>query len=104
MNFENKNMQNWLKQNGVNCTPKYISEGSLKGTWRLNGGKFGDGSWWGNKELQDKLTSLGFVDFDGKPLSDYCGNGGDFSVFLRLTDKYAENQLRFGTDDMSAIY
>lgn len=109
MRAENIRMKNWLKQNGVKCSPKYLWNGSLKGTWRLDDYKRKDGQiistkWWGNKELQNKLIKLGFVDFDGKPISDYCGNGGEFSVFLRLNDKYAEMQLLYGTDDCSAIY
>lgn len=86
MRTENKNMQIWLAKNGIKAMPKYISSGSMRGTWRL----FGKGKFWGNKELQNKLTALGFVDFDGKPLSDYSGNGGDFSIFPILTNKFTE--------------
>lgn len=109
MRIENARMKKWLADNGISCTPKYISDGSLRGSWRLYDGKRVNGKiistkWWGNKELQNKLIKLGFTDFDGKPIGDYCGNGGDFSVFLTLTDKYAEMQLLYGTDDASSIY
>ena len=87
MTTQNKLMKMYLKKAGINCTPKFIKDGSLKGTWRLDDYKLDKNNpqgigWWGNKDLQNKLTELGFVDHDGKQLSDYSGNGGQFSVFV----------------------
>ena len=96
----NMRMKNWLKDNGIIAIPKYIDAGSMRGCWRI----YGLGSWWGNEDLQKKFRDLGFVDFDGDPLDNYSGNGGLFSIFPRMTDKYAEMQLLHGTDDASAIY
>lgn len=73
----NKLMKTYLANNGIKAMPKYIADGSMKGTWRI----YGDGKWWGNKKLIAKMTAIGFVDFDGNPLSDYSGNGGAFSIF-----------------------
>ena len=82
----NKEMKEFLSKNGIEAVPKYIESGSLKGTWRIysKGEKIMDGSnllFW-TKELAQKMTSLGFRSFDGKPLSVYSGNGGRFSVFV----------------------
>lgn len=98
MTTANKNMKLWLAANGIFCTPKYIATGSMKRTWRLDDYKLNkakpDGiGWWGNKDLQKKLTDLGFVDYDGDVLDDYSGNGGDFSVFVKLTDKFMEEAI-----------
>jgi hypothetical protein len=76
----NKKMRAFLKTNGIDAMPKYLDKGSMKGCWRI----YGEGKWWGNKPLIDKMTKLGFVDFDGQPLSDYSGNGGMFSIFPRF--------------------
>jgi hypothetical protein len=78
MRPENKRMQEFLKQNGVQAIPKYLATGSLKGCWRL----------WGKRQpwtdgLRQRLTALGFVDFNGDPLGQYSGNGGLFCVFVR---------------------
>ena len=77
MGPENKRMQTFLKQNGINAMPKYIATGSLKRTWRLYNLKQ---SW--SMDLADKLTALGFNGLHG-PLGKYSGNGGLFSVFVR---------------------
>jgi len=78
MRTENKNMQNFLKENGVKASVKFLWTGSMSGTWRFYDNKQ---KWTTN--LIAKLTWLGFVDFDGKPLSKYSGNGGQFSVFVK---------------------
>ncbi len=77
----NKQMKNLLKTNGIIATPKFITKGSLRGTWRIYNPKI---SWFENNELHQKMTSLGFSDFDGKPLDKFSGNGGLFSVFARF--------------------
>jgi hypothetical protein len=85
MRPENKRMQNFLAKNGINCVPKYISEGSMKGQWRLVG-KNPDGTyqkWYGNTALQNKLDRLGFIDGLGHRLNNNSGNGGVFSVFVK---------------------
>jgi len=90
MRIENQKMQKFLKQNGIDAIPKYIKDGSLKGSWRLYGltGKDENGQpiyqkWWDNFELQNKLNSLGFTDLWGQSLKNSSGNGGDFSIFVR---------------------
>jgi hypothetical protein len=78
MRIENVRMKKFLKDNGIDCTPKYMWDGSLKGTWRLYNK---DQKW--TPELTAKLTSLGFVGLTHEPLHEYSGNGGMFSVFVR---------------------
>ena len=87
MRPENKRMQGFLKANGVDAVPWYISKGSMRGCWRLYG-KHGKGfgaesmdKW--TPEIAEKLTSLGFRDFDGKQLGQFSGNGGMFCTFVR---------------------
>lgn len=82
MRIENKNMKSFLNANGIKARVKYIATGSLKGSWRLYEPKT---DWYNNIELQEKLTALGFTDFDGKPLNKFSGNGGKFSIFARAT-------------------
>lgn len=74
---KNKAMQAELRKNGIEASCKFLHKGSLKGRWSLYNPNI---KWFGNKELQKKFTDLGFLDFDGKPLSDFSGNGGGFSV------------------------
>ncbi len=78
MRPENQRMKAYLKQNGIDATPKYLYDGSLKRTWRL----WKKNTSW-TPEIQDALNRLGFTDFDGKPLQKYSGNGGSFCVFVR---------------------
>jgi len=78
MREENKAMQEWLKSQGINCRVKYIWDGSLKHTWRL----YNPNQRW-NDNLRQRLTDLGFKDFDNKLLNEHSGNGGFFSVFVR---------------------
>ncbi len=74
----NKQMQDFLRANGIEAIPKWIDKGSLKRTWRLYNRKI---KW--SEELAAKLNSLGFVDYDGKSPGKLSGNGGIFSVFVR---------------------
>jgi len=80
---ENKRMAEYLKTNGIDATPKYIFSGSMSGTWRLYNLKT---KWYGNKELQTKLTALGFRDYNNTPFTDFSGNGGVFQVFARINN------------------
>ena len=80
MRPENKQMQEYLKENGIIATPKYIYKGSLKGCWRLYNLAV---KWFENYELMGKLHALGFRDFNNKPFTDFSGNGGMFQVFAR---------------------
>lgn len=85
---QNQQMQAFLRKNGfINAVPKYLEKGSLRGCWRIysrpRGGGFDAYDKW-TDEVREKLTSLGFVDFDGKELSKYSGNGGVFSIFARV--------------------
>jgi hypothetical protein len=84
----NKQMKEFLKEHGIDADPKYISEGSMSGVWRLTGRakrgakSFDDRYQKWTSELQNKMTLLGFTDFDGQPLSWTSGNGGIFCVFV----------------------
>jgi len=83
MRPENKRMQEFLKEHGIDAIPKYLSTGSLKRSWRLYGkgdGDYGYQPW--TIELADKLTGLGFRGIHG-PLGKFDGNGGLFSVFVK---------------------
>ena len=85
----NKKMKEFLQANGIICEPHYIPDGSMRGTWRLTGRAdrraklFDDRYQKWTPELEIKLDGLGFKDFDGKPLNQYSGNGGFFSIFVR---------------------
>lgn len=81
---ENVKMAQFLKDNEIDATPKYIRHGSQAGCWRLYNLKI---KWYGNKELQEKLTLLGFRDFDNKLLNNFSGNGGIFQIFTRLNTR-----------------
>ena len=77
-------MREFLLENGIDAMPKYIASGSLRGTWRLYAKAKGQFvKWWENYELMGKLHKLGFRDYDGKPFTDFSGNGGDFQVFAK---------------------
>ena len=82
MRPENKNMKRFLAQHGINANPKYLPDGSLKGCWRL----YDKNTEW-SIQLAEKLNNLGFMDFDNKPLGEFSGNGGRFSVFVRGHDE-----------------
>jgi hypothetical protein len=74
---ENAAMQVWLRERGIDCTPQLQRDGSMRGTWRLYNGAL---QW--TDELREKLTALGFKNYDGEPLGQFSGNGGAFSVFV----------------------
>lgn len=74
----NARMRAFLEQHNIQATPKYLFDGSLKGSWRLYNP---DLKW--SEELADSLNAIGFTDLWGKPLGRYSGNGGMFSVFAR---------------------
>lgn len=75
---ENARMQAFLKANGIDATPRYLWEGSMRGCWQV----YNPAIPW-TDELREKLTALGFLDFDNQPLGQFSGNGGVFSVALR---------------------
>lgn len=77
MRTENQKMKTFLKENGIEATPRYLSTGSCKGRWMIYNAKI---SWYENHELQNKMNQLGFTDFDKKPLHKFSGNGGRFSI------------------------
>lgn len=70
-------MQEFLASHGIKAMPKYLWTGSLKHRWRL----YDPETKW-TKDLAQKLSSLGFTNFDGMPLREFSGNGGMFSVFV----------------------
>jgi len=82
MTEQNKQMtlmiRNLTGVKDVNC--KYIKDGSMKGTWRMNSKKV---NWYNNFELHNSLKTL-FVDFDKDELDNFSGNGGLFSIFARV--------------------
>lgn len=80
MKLENRLMIEFLRCHGIEARVKYIATGSIAGCWRLYNPNV---KWHGNADLIDKLNRLEFRDFDGKPLSNFSGNGGIFSVFVR---------------------
>ena len=80
MRPENQKMREYLLKNGIDCTPKYLFDGSMKKTWRLYHMKT---KWWDNTDLQNKFKELGFKDYNGQEITNISGNGGAFSVFLR---------------------
>ena len=75
---ENVRMQQFLAARGIVCTPKYIRDGSLRGSWRL----YNKEQHW-NTRLAATLNGLGFTNIFGKQLDLMDGNGGCFSVFVR---------------------
>jgi len=93
---ENKRMRNWLKRKGIDASVKYLWKGSMRGTWRLYNPKE---KW--TQELADKLSRLGFRGFDGKPLHQFSGNGGMFSVFVRGHDELLGEDSGESADDLS---
>ena len=78
MRPENQKMVEFLKANGIVATVKYCRSGSMRGCWYLWSKtlKYDDA-------MREKLTALGFRDFDNRPLSQYSGNGGMFSLQVR---------------------
>lgn len=93
MTEKNRAMYEFLKNHGIEATPMFIKEGSMKGCWRLSG-KVANARKIANlldryqkwtPEITQKLTDLGFVGFDGQPLGIYSGNGGLFATFVRPT-------------------
>lgn len=74
----NKAMKVILQTAGIECTPKRLDTGSMRGTWRLYNKKL---TW--SDSLTNALSRLDFKDFDGKELSWLSGNGGSFQVFVR---------------------
>ena len=87
MRSENQKMKQYLKENGIDAIPQYIAQGLLKGTWRIYTPNL---IWWGNFQLQEKLTQLGFKSLDGKTLTQYCALGDTFSAFVTFdrTDEF----------------
>lgn len=79
MRSENKKMKEFLKRHRIDAVPKYIGEGSLRGSWRLY--KKGV-RWYGNRKLQKALIEIGFKNLWGKELDEFTGNGGMFSIFV----------------------
>jgi hypothetical protein len=85
---ENRRMQEFLASKGIQAIPKYLSAGSLKGCWRLSN----PATRWSD-ELANQLNALGFLNFDGRPLGKFDGNGGVFCVFVRGHNELLEGRL-----------
>jgi len=92
---ENARMMEFLAKHGIKCQVKYIWNGSLRGTWRL----YNKNEKW-TPELMKKLTDLRFKGFDRNPLTEYSGNGGVFSVFVRGHDELLEDATGAGEPDV----
>lgn len=75
---ENRRMRQFLLSHGIDCKPKYIHTGSLKGCWSLYNKHI---KW--SLDLANALNVIGFCDFNRAPLGQHSGNGGVFSVFVR---------------------
>lgn len=75
---ENQRMQVFLALHGIQATPKWIADGSLKRSWRLYNH---DMPW--SIDLANQLNALGFRSLRNEPLGQFDGNGGLFSVFVR---------------------
>ena len=74
----NKAMQAILRASGIDCIPKRLDKGSMRGTWRLHK----RGLEW-TEQLRQQFISLGFRDFDGQEISRYSSNGTEsLSVFF----------------------
>ncbi len=73
-------MKKLLKENGIDATPMYIKDGSMKRTWRIYNQKT---NWYNNPGLWAKLTAMGFVGYDDTLLDEYSGNGGSFCIFVK---------------------
>ena len=84
MRPENQRMKDFLRGHGIDAMPKRFYDGSVKHSWRLYNLKT---EW--TPELWEKLTDLGFTNLWLKPLGQYDGNGGVFSVFVRGHDELA---------------
>ena len=84
---ENKRMQEFLAANGIEAVPKYFSEGSMRGTWRL----YNPAIKW-SMELAEKLNALGFRRWDSEPLGRWDGNGGDFCAFVRGHNEFLQGE------------
>ena len=82
MRPENQRMKEWLAEREIDAMPKRFYDGSVKHSWRLYNLKI---KW--TPELWEKLTALGFTNLWFKPLGQYDGNGGVFSVFVRGHDE-----------------
>lgn len=80
-------MKEFLTRHGMeDVTPKYFWRGSMRGCWRFWSRKV---IW--DEQLRIKLTDLGFVGHDGKPLTQYANNGGigqPLSLFVRGKDTF----------------
>ena len=88
----NKIIKEYLKANGVIATPHLIEKGSLAGCIRITQKNndpirklqcCGYASW--GEEWAIKMTSLGFLGNDCKPLDKFSGNGGLFHIFARMS-------------------
>ncbi len=77
MRQENKNAQAFLLHHGIRCRAKYFPAGSIRG-WR-----FSDMATGWTDAIRERLTALGFTDYNGEPLSKYSGNGGMLCIFCR---------------------
>jgi hypothetical protein len=75
---ENQKMQEFLQQKGIQAKVKFQWAGSMKGTWTL----YNPNLKW-TPELVQKLSSLGFTNHMGEPLSIYNGGGGVLSVSVK---------------------
>ena len=92
MRKENQRMQAFLLHHGIKARVKFLPDGSLRGCWRIS-----DFETRWTPALRERLSSLGFVDHSREPLTEYAGNGGRLSVFVRGHDELlTEDPKLFG--------
>lgn len=96
MRPENKRLKAYLQEHGIDCTPCFLWQGSMRGSWRLKG----KGAW--TLAMARRLTALGFVDNDGQPLGRFSGNGGAFQVVIiqrgRIQDEWLTGEKYRSTE------
>lgn len=98
MRPENKKMVEFLKANSIDATAKYQRDGSMRGTWILHNVNI---KW--SDELRDKLTSLGFTDYSGRPIDRFAGNGGIFCVYVRGHNEFVEQAEAEAAQRLNAV-
>jgi len=75
----NREMKIFLESHGLKLMPKRFDTGSMRGTWRLYNLNLKY-----TPEIQEKLTGLGFTDWDGSSLDRHSSNGDIVSLCVQF--------------------